>query len=54
MLVKKTVTMLKIKTLKHYENLLKVGSEIKQYVCYVMICGIYLPSVVYNFLMIVQ
>ena len=32
MLVKKTVSMLKIKTLKHCENLLKVSNEIKQYV----------------------
>ena len=32
MFVKKTVSMLKIKTLKHCENLLKVSNEIKQYV----------------------
>ena len=31
-LVKKTVSMLKIKILKHCENLLKVSNEIKQYV----------------------
>ena len=32
MLVKKTVSMLKIEILKHCENLLKVSNEIKQYV----------------------
>ena len=32
MLLKKTVTMMKIKTLKHCENLLKASNEIKQYV----------------------
>ena len=32
MLVKTTVSMLNIKTSKHCENLLKVSSEIKQYV----------------------
>ena len=30
----KAVSMLKIKTLKHCENLLKVNNEIKQYVKY--------------------
>ena len=32
MLVKKTISMVNIKTLKHCENFLEVSSELKQYV----------------------
>ena len=36
-----------------YENIALIG-DFNIMLCYVMLCGIYLPSVVYNFVMIAQ